>query len=90
MSLNNNNLVKPSANDCLENQIVFNTWREEKTFTDFTLVSSDGVEFPVHKCMISAWSLYFRTLLTHWIKGESSDSKTKLENVDSEVSTKFV
>ena len=46
----------------------FNEMRRERELTDFTIVSSSGKSFPVHKNVISIWSEYLKILVLRWNK----------------------
>ena len=68
---------------------LFNSWRKEEVFTDYVLISSEGKMFPVHKCIISARSEYYKIMLTRWNNGGSGDdpsSSNTLNHVSTEVS----
>ena len=82
-----NHRLTPSPNDNAEIFKTFGSWREDGTFTDFTLIASDGSEFQVHKNVVATRSLYLRTLLMNWNEGETCNisGKTKLPDISPEV-----
>ena len=62
----------------------FQQWREEGTHTDLTIISSDGKEFPVHKCVLAVSSDYMNALITGSFK-ERDQNVTTLKCIHSKV-----
>ena len=53
-------------NEFQENiSVAFSNLREDKTFTDVTLVSEDGQQMEVHKIILTASSPFFMNILTN-------------------------
>ena len=63
----------------------FNKWRSTKTLTDFMIVSAENKRYPVHMCVVAAWSDYMELLLLNEHFGDSKNSVT-LEAVPAKVS----
>ncbi|KAM8934537.1 kelch-like protein 23 [Pelodytes ibericus] len=59
----------------------FRTFYKEGLFTDVTLVSSSGQNFPCHKAALAACSHYFKVMFTADMK-EKSNGQIKLSGVD--------
>ena len=51
-------------NDFQENvKVAFGNFREDKNFTDVTLVCEDGQQVEAHRVILAAWSPFFKGLL---------------------------
>ena len=63
----------------------FNDLREENLFCDAILESSDGQQFPVHRCLLITTSSYFKAMFAGGFKEASQglEQPVVLENVPS-------
>ena len=63
----------------------FNDLREENLFCDAILESSDGQQFPVHRCLLITTSSYFKAMFAGGFKEASQglEQPVVLENVSS-------
>lgn len=59
-----------------------NMW-ERKEFSDFTLVSSDGKEFPTHRFILAARCDFFHAMLSHNFK-EGTTGRCEIDDMDGE------
>ena len=59
--------------------------RETETLVDFSLITSDGQTFPVHKSHLACWSEYAKTMFSGSLK-ESVENRVELPSLSSAVS----
>lgn len=53
----------------LKTDVVDLEWNEQSEFSDITVVSKDGVNFSLHRCVLAARSEYFHNMLAGgWIE----------------------
>uniref|UniRef100_A0A1B6GHM5 Kelch-like protein diablo n=1 Tax=Cuerna arida TaxID=1464854 RepID=A0A1B6GHM5_9HEMI len=63
---------------------VWNDLRKNNQLVDATLISSDGISYPVHRAVLAGYSRFFRALFTNPLHTDDRN-RVHLQNVSSEV-----